>query len=184
MASEALVVVLGDANLDQDLVTLADGLAGAGVPLLDGDGSLSAGAHHIEKGAVSEERGGGVCRCGSVADVATDGAGYTELGTARGVAGIAQGGHRLLDDGVGGDGVEDRGGADLHGAVIRQLYARELVAQLVDGHQVGSLAQLAIAELDQDVGSAGNDHGLGVFGERTCGVLDARGLVQGFDIVH
>ena len=159
------------------------GTARARVPLLDGDGPLAAGALHVEKGAVGKERGGGVGRRRRRADVAADGAGDAQLRAAGGIAGLAQRGHGRLDDGARGHVVEPGDGADLDGTVLRQRHAVELVVQLMDGHEMGGGA-LALAKLHEDVRAARDDLGLGVLGQGAAGIVDARGLVQGFDVVH
>ena len=79
--------------------------------------------------------------------------------------------------------VEPGDGAHPHGAVVEQADAVELIAQAVDRDEVGRGA-LALAQLDEHVGAAGDDLGALVFGERPAGVGHARGLVEGFDIVH
>ena len=183
MAGKALIVVTRDTNLDQHLVALPVGTTRAGIPLLNGDGALAARAHHVEQGAVRKERRGAVCRGGSVAHVSTDGARDAQLRATRRVAGLAQRGNRSLDDGARSDVVEPRDGANLDRAVVGQGHAIQLVVQVVNRDQVCA-RKLAAAHLYEHVGTASNDDGLGVLGQGTAGVLDARGLVQGFNVVH
>ena len=79
--------------------------------------------------------------------------------------------------------VEPRDGTDLHRSVVRERNAVELVGEAMDGDEV-SRCPLTLAKLHEYVRAAGDDLGGRVLRKGLDGVLDARCLVQRFDVIH
>ena len=126
--------------------------------------------------------GSGVSGGSTVAGVAADGTGVTDLGAADHIDCFAQNIDVLLDQRIVGDVGEGGKAADAQGAVLFHLNTTDLV-QTLDAQQ-GLASTLTFTHLNQNVGAAGNDVSFGVCQVQFNSFLNALCLVQNINIIH
>ena len=129
-----------------------------------------------------KQRGSGVGGGDAVAGVAADSPSIANLGAAHHVHGLAQNVDVFLNNRVLGDMAEAGQGADTDGPVFLQGHAPKGI-DTVDGNQLLP-GPLALPHLDQHVGAAGEDLGLGVLQAEGDSVSDAGRFVERLYIIH